>query len=84
MGHYQDELEFDEDPESGQVPAATVGLFLPTIRDRVYSGEDAMFFRRMAAVGAKIHTYVGPGTPIAHHGTFKFQRTIEAFGLSRK
>lgn len=68
--------------EQGQL-VPTVALFQLLLRDRVLHSEDYSFCNRWRDMGGKIHLYLGPGSPVHHHGSHVYRGAIEAFHLRR-
>lgn len=76
-------LSYDDvDKTTGQI-TTTVALFQLLIRDRHLYGEDRSFAQRWLDIGGDVWMYVGPGTPIPHHGDHAYQGNISDFGLQR-
>jgi hypothetical protein len=84
-----------EDVDRGVRKGPLVELFRLSTRDvvvrteplevvRVHMGEDASFFARWRRMGGKVWMYLGPGSPVDHHGPMRFKGMLEAFNVSRK
>jgi hypothetical protein len=60
-----------------------VALFQLMIRDGELLGEDISFAQRWKDIGGKVWLYLGPGSPITHHGECAYEGKIEDFGVTR-
>ena len=76
-----EELTFLDGEGPGGVP--TVALFQLMIRDGKLRGEDQSFCQRWRDMGERVWMYLGPGSPVTHHGEHAYRGHIEAFGLRR-
>ena len=61
-----------------------VALFMLMVRDGELLGEDISFAQRWKDIGGKVWLYLGPGSPIGHHGEHLYQGKREDFGITRK
>lgn len=45
--------------------------------------EDFSFCKRMGFSGDKVFMYLGPGSPVTHHGEWAYRGVVESFGFRR-
>ena len=64
-------------------PLPLLHLFNLMNRDGVLCSEDVSLAKRWLDIGGKVWMYIGPGTPIAHYGSMKYQGKIEDLGFTR-
>jgi hypothetical protein len=55
-----------------------VGLWHPTLKNRVYRSEDCAFHDRWRSMGGRSYLYLGEGVPLDHVGRHAFRGTREA------
>jgi hypothetical protein len=82
VAHYDEELGFADMTAGGR---RVVALFQLTFagEPRQLYGEDTSFCRRWRDIDGRVMMYLGPGSPIDHHGAHAYKGCIEAFGLVR-
>jgi hypothetical protein len=74
--HYRSDLAIDDDDGS-----ELVELFWAPMRNRRRPSEDYAFCERWREMGGKVWLYLGPGSPVTHHGDWAFRGHVETFGL---
>jgi len=74
--HFREQLEIDDD--DGQ---ALVELFWSQLHARRRPSEDIGFCDKWREMGGKVWMYLGPGSPVTHHGDWSFVGHPERFGV---
>lgn len=82
VDHYRHQLEFDDQIPGGGVHPTTA-LFQLLFEGRELLSEDYSFCSRWRALGGRVWLYLGPGSPVTHHGDHAYRGHVEAFGLTR-
>lgn len=81
---YRHELLFVADDDRETVALFQLMLVDNKARGNVeLLGEDMSFCHRWRAMGGEVRMYLGPGSPISHHGPHEFKGSLEAFGYRR-
>jgi hypothetical protein len=74
----------DVDSETGtRVESFAPFLFRIDENDRTLPSEDFAFCQAWRRMGGKVFMYLGPGSPVDHHGNHHYKGHLGAFGLRR-
>jgi hypothetical protein len=81
--HYRGlDLSFIDNPNERHARRATVALFQLVIVDGNLYSEDLSFAWRWRKMGGKVWMYLGPGSPVGHHGVHRFTGSLADFGAA--
>lgn len=84
LGYLDEEADPSLTFADEQTSRQHVALFLLPIRRGHMLGEDYAFCERWRRLGGKVHMYLGPGSPVNHHGSITHRGRLESFGLRRR